>query len=287
MFCLAILTFILLIILLFIQVVSLRLSVRIMRAGSITTGLTIALSLLSMLLSFFSLFVNYVTPLVGITDSNYYGLVILVNCMAVILVIVALKKKLDIRYLRATGLYFLWLALGILLSVPVAFAIKAYAYQAFEMPSGAMKPTILIGDHFVVKKYAYWLSMPKRNDIIIFIYPWDPKKLFIKRVVGIGGDRVEIRDKQVYVNGKAAEAGFHADSRTLPRNVSERDNFGPVETPREALFVLGDNRDQSYDSRFWGFVPMESVKAKAYFIYWSQDLKTGKIRTDRIGKWIK
>jgi len=283
----AIFIFLLLIIILFINAVSLRLASRILKTGPITMVLTIALSLLLLLLGLFSLLVDYLTPIVVFTDSIYYAIVIFVDCMALILVIVALKKKFSIRYLRATGLYFLWLALAALMSIPVAFAIKAYAYQGYRIPSGSMKPAILIGDHIIAKKYAYVLNTPKRNDIIIFIYPEDPTKDWIKRVVGVGGDVVKIRDKQLYVNGKAAEAGFHADSLVYPRGKNPHDNYGPVEVPRNALFVLGDNRDRSVDSRFFGFVPLESVKGQAYFIYWSKDPFRGRIRRDRIGTWIK
>jgi len=200
---------------------------------------------------------------------------------------VFIKKKLGICCHHAQGLFFLRVALVLLLICSLAPTTKTYAFKAYKMVSGSMKPTILAGDYVFSNMFAYVLSAPKRNDIIIFKFPEDLSKLFVMRVIAIGGDTVEIRDKQVYVNGKAASSGFHTDSNIFPKATSPRDNFGPVKIPPNALFVLGDNRDQSYDSRFWGFVPLESVKAKVYFIYWSQDPKTGKIRTDRIGTWIK
>jgi len=150
-----------------------------------------------------------------------------------------------------------------------------------------MKPTILPGDHIIANRLAYILRAPKRSEVIICKNPQDPIYNSIKRVAGIGGDVVEIRNKQLYVNGEAAEAGFHLDSNVYPRGKNPRDNFGPMKVPRDSLFVLGDNRDYSFDSRFYGFVPLKLVIARVYFIYWSQDLKTGKIRTDRIGTCIK
>jgi signal peptidase I len=196
-------------------------------------------------------------------------------------------KKLGICFHFEKGLFFLRVALALLLVITLAPTTKAYAFKGYKIPSGGMKPTILAGDRIIANMFAYMLNAPKRNDIIIFEYPEDPTKDFIKRVVGIGGDVIEMRDKQLYVNGKATEAGFHADSNIYPKTINPRDNFGPVKVPHDNLFVLGDNRDYSHDSRFWGFVPLESVKGKALIIYWSQDPKTWKIRTDRIGTWIK
>jgi signal peptidase I len=164
-----------------------------------------------------------------------------------------------------------------------------------------MIPTLLIGDHLLVTKFIYGVNpplmekkilvfdKPKRGDIIVFKYPEDPDKDFIKRVVAVEGDIVEGIDKKIYVNGVELKEPYarYSDSFIHPRELDPRDNFGPIEVPKGKLFVMGDNRDQSYDSRFWGFVDLKNVKGKALIIYWSWDSENHKPRFERIGKIIK
>jgi signal peptidase I len=169
------------------------------------------------------------------------------------------------------------------------FIARNYIVQAFEIPAGSMKPTMLIGDHILASKYIYFFSEPKRGDIVIFPFPEEPSKNFIKRIVGIGGDIIEIRNKQVFINNELHREIYtiNQDSRILPKNVQPRDNFGPTKIPEDSLFVMGDNRDHSYDSRFWGFVKKSSVKGKAVSIYWSFDKGQDSVRWDRVGKNIQ
>ncbi|MBI5553028.1 MAG: signal peptidase I [Desulfobacterales bacterium] len=166
--------------------------------------------------------------------------------------------------------------------------IKKYIVQAYRIPSGAMQQTLQVGDHILTKKALLFGPPVKRGDIVIFPYPVDPEKDFIKRVVGLGGERLEIRDKQVYINDQAIEEPYkiHVDGRTFAANQQPRDNFGPIEIPPDAIFVMGDNRDESNDSRFWGFVPAESVSAKAHSIYWSWDKEAFNVRWSRVGTMI-
>ncbi len=190
---------------------------------------------------------------------------------------------------------------AILIALVLALFIRTFVVQAFKIPSGSMIKTLLIGDHILVNKLAYgvknpvtrtaWIKSgpPERGDVIVFIYPVDRKKDFIKRVIGIPGDTVQIINKKVFVNGKPfpePPGVQHTDPRIIPGSVQPRDNFGPVTVPKDMLFVMGDNRDQSYDSRFWGFVPMKDVKGKAFVIYWSWDSEHFKPRVDRIGDII-
>ncbi len=189
---------------------------------------------------------------------------------------------------------------SILLALVLAIFIRTFFVQAYKIPSGSMIPTLLIGDHILVNKFVYgvrnpftrelWIKgrIPKRGEIIVFIYPENRDLDFIKRVIGLPGDVIEIRNKQVYVNGKPLVEPYvrHSDMRVLPREVSPRDNFGPVKVPPGHLFVMGDNRDESYDSRFWGFVPIRDVKGKAFLIYFSWDPRNFHIRFRRIGKLI-
>jgi signal peptidase I len=190
---------------------------------------------------------------------------------------------------------------AILVAIVLALFIRTFVIQAFKIPSGSMKETLKIGDHILVNKFIYGVKIPflqttivpitnpKRGDIVVFKFPEDPSKDFIKRVIGVAGDVVEIRDKKVYVNGKLLnhDFGIHTDPYIFPANVQPRDNFGPVVVPPHSLFVMGDNRDQSYDSRFWGFVDLKAVKGKALMIYWSWDKDNFGVRWNRIGHLLK
>lgn len=187
------------------------------------------------------------------------------------------------------------------IAILIALFIRAYIVQAFKIPSGSMIPTLLIGDHLLVNKFIYGVNpplsdkkilvfeTPTRGDIIVFKYPEDPSRDFIKRVIGVEGDIVEIKNKKVFVNGVELKEPYarHTDSYIHPRELDPRDNFGPIKVPPHKLFVMGDNRDQSYDSRFWGFVDLKDVKGKAFIIYWSWDNDNHKPRLQRIGKLIK
>ena len=190
---------------------------------------------------------------------------------------------------------------AILVAIVLALFIRTFVIQAFKIPSGSMKNTLLIGDHILVNKFIYGVKVPflqttivpitnpKHEDIVVFKFPEDPSKDFIKRVIGVAGDVVEVRDKQVYVNSKLLnpDFGIHTDSYIFPASVQPRDNFGPVVVPPHSLFVMGDNRDQSYDSRFWGFVDLKAVKGKALMIYWSWDKDNFGVRWNRIGHLLK
>lgn len=199
------------------------------------------------------------------------------------------KKKLLWEYTEA-----------IVTALILALIIRAYIVQAFKIPSGSMIPTLLIGDHILVNKFIYgtkipltdkkilvWRS-PERGDIIVFKYPENPKKDFIKRVIATGGDVIEERDKIVYVNGKPLYEpyAYHVDRTIRPGGNDPRDNFGPVLVPKDKVFVMGDNRDQSYDSRYWGFVDMKDIRGKALLIYWSWDPDNW-LRFNRIGRLIR
>ncbi len=171
--------------------------------------------------------------------------------------------------------------------IPFFDIAKAHFIQAYKFPSGSMTPTLLIGDHILVDKTTR--NSIKRGDLIIFKYPEDPERDFIKRVIALGGDTIEAKDKKVFINGKAIEETYimHTDSLTRPGGIEPRDNFGPFVIPENNFFVMGDNRDQSYDSRYWGYVPKEYIKGKAFKIYWSWDYKNTSVRWDRIGMIIK
>lgn len=189
---------------------------------------------------------------------------------------------------------------AILVAVVLALIIRTFVIQAFKIPSGSMKETLQIGDHILVNKFLYGIKLPfvdttvipisnpKRGDIVVFKYPVEPDKDFIKRVVAVGGDVVEIRDKKLYVNQTPMEQDFavYSDPNILPAKFSSRDNLAPVTVPQNSLFVMGDNRDNSHDSRFWGFVELKEVKGKAFIIYWSWDKSEFGVRWNRLGNLI-
>ncbi len=190
---------------------------------------------------------------------------------------------------------------AVLIAILLALFIRAFIVQAFKIPSGSMKPTLQIGDHILVNKFTYGVRLPfsditvipggkpERGDIIVFEYPVEPDKDFIKRVVGVPGDIVEIRDKKVYVNGEPVENGYtmYTEDHIIPGEINERDNYSPVKVPENQFFVLGDNRDNSYDSRFWGFVEARAVKGEAFIIYWSWDREQPGVRWSRLGKILR
>ena len=149
-------------------------------------------------------------------------------------------------------------------------------------------PTLMVGDRILVNKYIYRNEDPRRGDIIIFLYPKDPSKDFVKRALGIPGDVLEIRNRELYINNKKyIENYINLDPNANTSDKSPANNFGPITVPEGSLFVLGDNRDHSYDSRFWGFVDRSAVKGKVINSYWSWDSESSGVRWGRIDKHIE
>lgn len=185
---------------------------------------------------------------------------------------------------------------AICIAILLALFIRTFIVQAFKIPSGSMLPTLLIGDHLLVNKFIYGIRIPfsgevlipivdpSKGDIIVFKFPKDRSVDYIKRVVGTPGDTIEIKNKTVFVNGIAAnEPHAHISSPViLDAQRSPRDNFGPILVPERRIFVMGDNRDNSYDSRFWGFVDQKDVLGKAFILYWSWDIDKALFSVDRL-----
>jgi signal peptidase I len=195
---------------------------------------------------------------------------------------------------------------AIVVAFAIALVIRTFVIQAFKIPSGSMISTLQIGDHILVNKFLLGtpvdvpftnihlfrmpgLRKPQRGDIIVFKYPEDPTRDFIKRVIGVEGDTIQSKDKTLFVNGRKLMESYaqHVDSFIKPSGMDKRDNFGPITVPKESVFVMGDNRDQSYDSRFWGFVDLPRIKGKAIIIYWSWDSDKTWVRFNRIGRLIR
>jgi signal peptidase I len=166
----------------------------------------------------------------------------------------------------------------IVVSLVLALLIRAYVVCGYKVPSGSMENTLLVGDHFLACRFLYRFTEPKPGDIIVFEYPLDTSRDFVKRVMAVGGQTVEIRDKAVYVDGQPVPepaAGKHIDSRVYSNAISTRDNYGPITVPPDHVFVLGDNRDNSRDSRYWGFLNKRYIKGKAFVLYWSWNRMPG------------
>jgi signal peptidase I len=183
-----------------------------------------------------------------------------------------------------------------LVALALAFILRTFLIQAYKIPSASMYPTLLVGDHIIVNKMVFGLRLPDsifystpfaseipygkylfqlepvhRGDVVVFVYPEDETKDFIKRVVAIPGDTIEVKNGLLYLNGAKADDP-HAHLELTPNqrmSTSERDYFGPFKVPQDQYFMMGDNRDKSYDSRFWGPVSRDAIEGRAMFIYWS------------------
>jgi signal peptidase I len=189
---------------------------------------------------------------------------------------------------------------SLVIAVVLALFIRTFVVQAFKIPTGSMEQNLLIGDHLLVNKFVFGATLSTverailpireihRLDVIVFKFPKDPSRDFIKRVIGLPGDTVELKSKRVFINGKMLDEPYVyylEDPPPLPQEMETspdlqgtgdpRVQYGPVTVPAGQYFVMGDNRDNSEDSRYWGFMPRENVKGRALVIYWSYDPETG------------
>jgi signal peptidase I len=190
-------------------------------------------------------------------------------------------------------------------AVILAFFVRTFVVQAFKIPTGSMENNLLIGDHLLVNKFSFAPTMTgveqtllpidpiKRGDIIVFKYPEDPERDFIKRVIGLPGETLELRNKKIFINGKPLDEPYvhfmfpPDEGGSSPHDTPDLDlrrTYGPVTIPSDQYFMMGDNRDNSEDSRYWGFMPREYVKGKALFVYFSfgEGGGLGNIRWSRI-----
>ncbi|HEX6737959.1 MAG TPA: signal peptidase I [Vicinamibacteria bacterium] len=197
---------------------------------------------------------------------------------------------------------------SIVVAVILALFIRTFVVQAFKIPTGSMERNLLIGDHLLVNKMVYSPSwgalerrlLPKkdiqRGHVVVFKYPGEPARDFIKRVIGLPGEKVEIRNKIVYIDGKALDESGYVHFQEPPLNPGDpeygvrgddRDSWGPETVPPGQLFVLGDNRDNSKDSRFWGFLPEDQVKGRALLVYWSYEAARGEYERTGYMEWVR
>jgi len=189
---------------------------------------------------------------------------------------------------------------ALIVALLLALVVRTFVVQAFKIPSGSMLPTLQIGDHILVNKFVYGarleipltqislgrlpgLRKPRPGDVIVFIWPKDRSKDFIKRVIAVEGQTIEIRNRQVLIDGKPWD---DPHATRVEAHTPGSDNFGPFTVPPDHVFAMGDNRDQSFDSRFWGPVPIADIKGQALIIYWSWDGPDRWVRWERIGRLV-
>jgi signal peptidase I len=201
-----------------------------------------------------------------------------------------------------------------LVALALAIVLRTFFVQAYKIPSGSMEPTLLVGDHIIVNKLAYGFRLPDsffgltpladeipwghylltfgtvhRGDVVVFVYPQDETKDFIKRVIAVPGDTIEVRDAVLYLNGKPADdPRAHFEVPQDQRQPGDRrDFYGPTTIPPGNYFMMGDNRDHSYDSRFWGLVDFNQIEGHALFIYWSWDSDSSSLVPIRWSRFFK
>jgi signal peptidase I len=181
------------------------------------------------------------------------------------------------------------------------FFVMTFVVQAFQIPTGSMEPTLLVGDFLLVNKLVYAAAptgleqtvLPRRairrGDIVVFKYPNDLTKDYVKRAIGFPGETLEIKDKRVFINGAPLDEPYahHSESLVMPAGSDARDNFGPVTVPAGSVFAMGDNRDNSQDSRYWGFLPESYIKGRPWTIYFSYKAESDAYQKTGIGDRLK
>ena len=192
---------------------------------------------------------------------------------------------------------------SIIIAVILALFIRTWVVQAFKIPTGSMEQSLLVGDHILVNKFIFgspvdgfgsWLlpiSNVQRGDIVVFKYPEDPERDFIKRVIGLPGEKLEVRQKSIYIDGSLLDEPYlQVGFEELPVStvgLDLQDSFGPVLVPEEHYFMMGDNRDNSQDSRFWGPLPRSHLKGKAILVYWSYEVDNQVLLDTSFGAMVR
>jgi signal peptidase I len=194
---------------------------------------------------------------------------------------------------------------SIVIAVILALFVRTFVVQAFKIPTGSMENNLLIGDHLLVNKFVYGpasslerrflpIGTIKRGDVLVFKYPEQPERDFIKRVIGLPGETLEVRDKKVYINGSPLDEPYaHYLSPIDGSEYNEvtshdvRERYPQVTIPPDHYFMMGDNRDNSQDSRYWGFLPRANIKGKALLIYWSYEAERNDYQGEGLGSTVK
>jgi signal peptidase I len=216
----------------------------------------------------------------------FLGCILLfIAALADVFVIARHSRDYEIKWFNRWYLYLLYVGCAFLVS-ELAGNIWEDFIKPYKTPSSAMEPTLRIGDYYIVDRRIYKNNEPSRGDVVVFAFPKDTSILFFKRIVGLPGDTIEIKEKILYVNGKKVNEPYVIYMGDETGEIKTIDDFGPVTVPPNSFFTLGDNRDRSFDSRYWGFVSREHLKGKALHVYFSRDVD-GTIHWTRIGYKIE
>jgi signal peptidase I len=212
---------------------------------------------------------------------KFYGMICYLIIMLGLFLFISVDALLGAIKLRAIALksynrWYIYLIIFLLTSIAIqpllGWTIKNNIARAYKIPSVTMKPALLVGDRLIADMRIYRSEKPKRGDIVIFEYPKDPSKDFIKRVIGMENEKVEVINNKIYINDKLLDDPWgYFEDESLVKGPPVLEKFGPVVVPKNSLFVLGDNRNNSQDSRFFGFVNIKNVKGKALYLYWAKD----------------
>lgn len=254
---------------------------RIFKADPVTYKKALVVNLLILLSMLVLSIINYI---IGFKSYFANGVVYMLALLAGTWII---KKTFKSAYPRSAGIFLF----SFLVSALLGFLVMAFVVQSYQIPpkANSMTPALMPGDYFFVNKFVYCFKKPARDDIVAFKSPGEQPRYLVKRVIALGGEEVEIRDKVVYVNGKPLNDsyGHSGSTEIIPREEGVRDNCGPFTVPEGSYFLMGDNRDDSYDSRHFGCVKRSSIIGSPGTFYWSRDYDKGKVRWNRIGKRIQ
>lgn len=273
---------------LIINVLALKLAALIFRRPNLPWRTAGMITCAGLALSGPGIFLGYYGSTLGVPASVETSLQVLNTILGWWIPTLLIHRSLDLKYLRSFGLLFVATIIGGVLFIGFAISIRVFAFEPFSIPSGGMMPTIKIGDVVMANKFVYRIREPARGDIVIFYSP-DRHQYLIQRVIAVGGESIEIRDKRVFVDDKPIDDpwGHHLGPQAIPLPGDDgrnRDNLAPIVLPPETYFLLGDHREQSKDSRDWGPIKREDIEGKAFIIFWSKDRDSGGIRWERIGK---
>lgn len=271
--------------LLAINVVMLKVTTVAFRKRGLTWWTAVEIVLSSVALVVCSLIIVLFNP----GDSRATIVQLLFILGAFIFPVMLIRQRLQVRTLVSIAIMVVATIAGSVVGFGYAAGLATYVVKVFQIRSGGMLPTISAGEYILANRLVYRFKTPTRGEIIVFRYPADTSKDFIQRVAAVGGDTVEIRDKKVFINGKPYlnDPGVNRNSEMLPAGATPRDNLLPVMVPQNSFFVLGDNRDTSFDSRYWGFVKSDHVIGRPSIICWSYDPTGERVRTERIGLRIR
>jgi signal peptidase I len=199
-------------------------------------------------------------------------------------------KEITIKPYNKWFLYLIIFLINIFVIQPLAGSwIKNNIVRAFKIPSSSMKPTLLNGDRLIANMTIYKKEKPNRGDVVVFLYPKDRPQIYVKRIMAVEGDIIEIRNKQIFLNGLPSDDkyGIHVDNHIIPGSELPRDNLRSIKIPNGCVFLMGDNRDESFDSRFWGPINSKDIIGKAIYIYWSWDKEVFRVRLYRLGQRLQ